>query len=301
MKIEKYAAIDIGSNAIRTLIANVVTNENGNVFFSKNALVRVPIRLGEDTFTSGNISKENIKRMLRAMKAFKLLMKVHSVVDFNAYATSALREANNRTHVVELIKEKTGIKIEMIDGEKEAKLISSLNLFQGINKQSNFLYVDVGGGSTEFSLFKNGNRVIEKSFKIGTVRLLNNMVSDLLWDEVKKWIVDKTKDLEKLSILGTGGNINKIHKMTQTKEGKPITSATLHLLYEKMSLLTYNERIINYELNPDRADVILPASKIYLRAMQWSNTSKIFVPKIGLSDGMIEELYRSRKNKILNI
>jgi len=296
MKIEKYAAIDIGSNAIRTLIANVVTNENGNVFFSKNALVRVPIRLGEDTFTSGNISKENIKRMLRAMKAFKLLMKVHSVVDFNAYATSALREANNRTHVVELIKEKTGIKIEMIDGEKEAKLISSLNLFQGINKQSNFLYVDVGGGSTEFSLFKNGNRVIEKSFKIGTVRLLNNMVSDLLWDEVKKWIVDKTKDLEKLSILGTGGNINKIHKMTQTKEGKPITSATLHLLYEKMSLLTYNERIINYELNPDRADVILPASKIYLRAMQWSNTSKIFVPKIGLPDGMIEELYRS-KNK----
>ena len=301
MKIEKYAAIDIGSNAIRTLIANIVTNENGSVFISKNALLRAPIRLGEDTFTSGNISNHNIKRMLRAMKAFKLLIKVHSVVDYNVYATSALREANNRLHVVELIKKKTGIEIEMINGKKEAKLISSLDLFQGINKQSNFLFVDAGGGSTEFSILQNGDRVIEKSFKIGTVRLLNNMVSDLLWDEVKKWIVDKTKDLDKLSILGTGGNINKIHRITQTKEGKPITSKTLRHIYKKMSLLTYNERIINYQLNPDRADVILPALQIYLRAMQWSNTSKIHVQKIGLTDGMIEELYMSRKNLILNI
>jgi exopolyphosphatase/guanosine-5'-triphosphate,3'-diphosphate pyrophosphatase len=296
MKIEKYAAVDIGSNAIRVLISNVIKNEKGNIFFSKNALVRVPIRLGQDSFTSGNISNTNIKKLLDAIKAFKLIINLHNVVHFNVYATSAIREASNHSHVVQLIKNKTGIEIEVIDGKKEAKLISSLNLFQGLNKQSNFLYVDVGGGSSEFSIIQNGKRIEEKSFKIGTVRILNNLVSDLLWDEVKNWIIDKTKKFDSLLMLGTGGNINKIHKITETKDGEPISLLTIKNLHKKMSSITYNQRIIDYELNPDRADVILPALKIYIRTMQWGGVHKIFVPKIGLADGMIQELYKSNNN-----
>lgn len=296
MRIEKYAAIDIGSNAIRMLIANAINN-NGYIFFSKNSLVRLPIRLGNDTFTFGYISKKNIKRLLEAIKAFKLIMKIHNVIDYSAYATSAMREAKNGIDVVELIKNKSGIKIELIDGEREAKLTSSLNLYKNFRKDINFLFVDVGGGSTEFSIIHNGKRVVEKSFKIGTVRNLNKTISDLLWDNIKKWITDQTKKFKKLSILGTGGNINKIHKITSTEDEKPINYRTLNLLYKKMSELTYDQRITNYQLNPDRADVILPALKIYLLAMKWSKSSEIFVPKKGLTDAMIEELY----NKKLNI
>ena len=296
MKIEKYAAIDIGSNAIRILIANVIINNSVNVVFFKNSLVRVPIRLGEDTFTSGNISNLNIKRMLKAIKSFKLLINIHEVIDYSVYATSALREAKNKSYVIKLIKEKTGVEIEIIDGEKEAKLISSSNLFKEIYKNSNVLYVDVGGGSTEFSIIQNGKRVIEKSFRIGTVRLLKGMVSDLLWIELKNWLVKNTKTFEKLTILGTGGSIGKIQKLTQENENKPIDLKALQLLYQKVSLMTHSERIIKYQLNPDRADVILPALNIYIKTMEWSKISEIVVPKIGLSDGMIEEIYRSKNN-----
>ena len=296
MKIEKYAAIDIGSNAIRILIANVIINNSVNVVFFKNSLVRVPIRLGEDTFTSGNISNLNIKRMLKAIKSFKLLINIHEVIGYSVYATSALREAKNKSYVIKLIKEKTGVEIEIIDGEKEAKLISSSNLFKEIYKNSNVLYVDVGGGSTEFSIMQNGKRVIEKSFRIGTVRLLKGMVSDLLWIELKNWLVKNTKTFEKLTILGTGGSIGKIQKLTQENDNKPIDLKALQLLYQKVSLMTHSERIIKYQLNPDRADVILPALNIYIKTMEWSKISEIVVPKIGLSDGMIEEIYRSKNN-----
>ena len=296
MKIEKYAAIDIGSNAIRILIANVIINNSVNVVFFKNSLVRVPIRLGEDTFTSGNISNLNIKRMLKAIKSFKLLINIHEVIDYSVYATSALREAKNKSYVIKLIKKKTGVQIKIIDGEKEAKLISSSNLFKEIYKNSNVLYVDVGGGSTEFSIIQNGKRVIEKSFRIGTVRLLKGMVSDLLWIELKNWLVKNTKTFEKLTILGTGGSIGKIQKLTQENDNKPIDLKALQLLYQKVSLMTHSERIIKYQLNPDRADVILPALNIYIKTMEWSKISEIVVPKIGLSDGMIEEIYRSKNN-----
>tara|TARA_X000001036_G_scaffold285037_1_gene264792 strand:+ start:1947 stop:2837 length:891 start_codon:yes stop_codon:yes gene_type:complete len=296
VRIEKYAAIDIGSNAIRMLIANAINN-NGHIVFSKNALVRLPIRLGNDTFTFGYISKKNIKRILEAINAFKLIMKIHNVIDYSAYATSAMREAKNGLDIVELIKNKSGIKIELIDGKKEAKLTSSLNLYKNFRKDINFLFVDVGGGSTEFSIIQNGKRVVEKSFKIGTVRNLNKNISDLSLNNIKKWITDQTKKFKKLSILGTGGNINKIHRITNTEYQKPINYKTLYLLYKKMSELRYDQRIIKYQLNPDRADVILPALKIYLLAMKWSKSSEIFVPKKGLTDGMIEELY----NKNLNI
>ena len=295
MKIEKYAAIDIGSNAVRMLIANVINDKNGNVYFQKNSILRVPIRLGSDTFTLGDISKKNIDRLLNAVKAFNLLIKVNEVIDFNVYATSALREAKNKNDVIKFIKEKTNIEIEIIDGKKEANLISSHNLFQGINNYSNILYVDVGGGSTEFSVFKNGKRVLEKSFKIGSVRLLNNRVHKKTWNDIQKWVITSTKDLDKLSIVGTGGSINKIHKLTNSKEGVPLSLTSLNNFYNKISSLTYEERIIEFELSPDRADVILPATQIYLKTMKWSNTFVIYIPKIGLSDGMIEEIYKSRK------
>ncbi|MAH82144.1 MAG: exopolyphosphatase [Flavobacteriaceae bacterium] len=278
------------------LIANAINN-NGHIVFSKNALVRLPIRLGNDTFTFGYISKKNIKRILEAINAFKLIMKIHNVIDYSAYATSAMREAKNGLDIVELIKNKSGIKIELIDGKKEAKLTSSLNLYKNFRKDINFLFVDVGGGSTEFSIIQNGKRVVEKSFKIGTVRNLNKNISDLSLNNIKKWITDQTKKFKKLSIFGTGGNINKIHRITNTEYQKPINYKTLYLLYKKMSELRYDQRIIKYQLNPDRADVILPALKIYLLAMKWSKSSEIFVPKKGLTDGMIEELY----NKNLNI
>jgi exopolyphosphatase/guanosine-5'-triphosphate,3'-diphosphate pyrophosphatase len=298
MKIEKYAAIDIGSNALRTLIANVIIDDKGNFNFYKNSLVRVPIRLGQDTFTSGEISKENIKRIVKAVKAFKNIIKIHNVTDFNAYATSALREAKNSNSIVKLIQKKTGIKIDLIDGKKEASLISSVNFFHGIEKKSNFLYVDVGGGSTEFSVLCNGERIHEKSFKVGTVRLLNNIVKDDTWSEIKNWVTDNTFNISNLSLIGTGGNINKIHKISSAKDYDPISYYSLSNLFDSMNKLTYKERIIKYQLNPDRADVILPALSIYLKALKWSGSKKIYVPKIGLSDGMIQELFiRKLKNK----
>ena len=294
MKIEKYAAIDIGSNALRILIANVITDNKGNINFHKNSLVRVPIRLGEDTFTKGEISKLNIKRIIKAIKAFKHIIKIHKVIDFNAYATSALREAKNSDLIVKSIKKKTGINIDLIDGKKEASLISSVNFFQGIDKKLNFLYIDVGGGSTEFSVISNGDRIYEKSFKIGTVRLLNNMVKDNIWNEIKNWIVAKTSNIHGLSLIGTGGNINKIHKITSTKDYDPISYSSIRNLSKFMEKLTYEERIVRYHLNPDRADVILPALNIYLKALKWSGSKKIYVPKTGLSDGMIQELYMNK-------
>ena len=294
MKIEKYAAIDIGSNALRILITNVITDNKGNINFHKNSLVRVPIRLGEDTFTKGEISKLNIKRIIKAIKAFKHIIKIHKVIDFNAYATSALREAKNSDLIVKSIKKKTGINIDLIDGKKEASLISSVNFFQGIDRKLNFLYVDVGGGSTEFSVISNGDRIYEKSFKIGTVRLLNNMVKDNIWNEIKNWIVAKTSNIHGLSLIGTGGNINKIHKITSTKDYDPISYSSIRNLSKFMEKLTYEERIVRYHLNPDRADVILPALNIYLKALKWSGSKKIYVPKTGLSDGMIQELYMNK-------
>ncbi|MEK9851689.1 MAG: exopolyphosphatase, partial [Flavobacteriaceae bacterium] len=256
MRIRKYAAIDIGSNAIRMLVSNVVDYEEERLIL-KNALVRVPIRLGEDAFTSGSISKKNKKRIIKSMKAFQFLMDVHGVKDYLAYATSALREAHNGPKIVEQVLRKSGIKIEIIDGKKEAKIISNTNIFNLIGEDKAYLYVDVGGGSTEFSVLKNGKRLYSKSFKIGTVRLLNNGVSKALWTEAEDWVRRHTQDFSKVYLLGTGGNINKLHKMAGIRESRPITLLTLSALYTKLNKLTYEERIIKYGLNPDRSDVIL--------------------------------------------
>ncbi|MDA9294563.1 rod shape-determining protein [Flavobacteriaceae bacterium] len=296
MKIERYAAIDIGSNAVRVLISNVISSKMKSPKFMKSSMVRVPIRLGEDSFTVGEISDKNKKRMVKAMKAFKHIMKISNVTSYMACATSALREANNAEEVVELVKRTTGIQILIIDGKREAEIISTTNIFESINKNKTFLFIDVGGGSTEFSVLVKGERIVSKSFKVGTVRMINNMVSDKIWVEIQRWIEQNTKGYTKLSLLGSGGNINKLFKIAGIKEGRPLSFIKLNTLYSELNQLTYEERIVQWELNPDRSDVIIPATQIYLKALQWSGASEIYVPKIGLADGMIKVLYAENKN-----
>lgn len=289
--IKKYAAIDIGSNAMRLLISNIVEQKGKETQFSKSSLVRVPIRLGQDAFTVGEINEENIERMVDAMKAFKLLMKVHKVEKYMACATSAMREAYNGKEVVELIKKKADIKIEIIDGKTEAAIIASTDLHHLIKTDQAYLYVDVGGGSTEFSLFSGGKIVASKSFKVGTVRLLNNMVSDIVWQEIEKWIKSVTEDYENLNMIGSGGNINKLFKMSGKLNEKPLSYMYLNAQFTALNNLSYEERISDLGLNADRADVIIPALKVYLNAMKWSGARNIYVPKIGLSDGIVKALY----------
>ena len=292
MKVKKLAAIDIGSNAIRILISNVVQVEGEHPVFMKSEMIRVPIRLGEDSFTVGEISPKNIKRVVKAMKAFKLIMKINGVKNYMACATSALRESSNADELIAKVKRKAGIKIELIDGKKEAEIISYTTILANQGHNSNYLYVDVGGGSTEFSVLKNGKRIVSKSFKAGTVRMINYMVNDKVWLEIEKWIKMNTKGIEKIQLLGSGGNINKVFKLSNIKDGNPITYFNLKSFYQDLKKLSYEERILRYNLNLDRADVILPALEIYLKALKWSGATKVFVPKIGLSDGMIKMMYK---------
>ncbi|MDG1028801.1 MAG: exopolyphosphatase [Flavobacteriaceae bacterium] len=282
---------------MRVLISNVVETKE-EVHFQKNALVRAPIRLGEDSFTLGEISKKNLKRMISAMKAFKLLMKVHGVSHYQAYATSALREANNSREVVEQVKKKAGIKIEIIDGRKEAEIISNSKISDFLNTQKTFLFVDVGGGSTEFTFINEGKRVCSKSFKIGTVRLINNLVDDRIWEAIRNWITKNAQPYHKITLMGSGGNINKLFKLSNIKEGKPLSVIKLNQIFLELESLSYEDRIVKFELNPDRADVIIPAARIYLKALEWSGGQRIYVPKFGLSDGMIKYMHKNKRKKV---
>ncbi|MNJ95165.1 Guanosine-5'-triphosphate,3'-diphosphate pyrophosphatase [compost metagenome] len=289
--IKKYAAIDIGSNAMRLLVSNIVEQEGKETQFNKSSLVRVPIRLGQDAFTVGEITDENIERMIDAMKAYKLLMKVHRVEKYMACATSAMREAYNGREVADLIEQESGIKIEIIDGKKEAAIIASTDLHHLVKTDQTYLYVDVGGGSTEFSLFDNGKIVASKSFKNGTVRLLNNMVNEVVWQEIEKWIKTVTEPYETITLIGSGGNINKLFKMSGKQQEKPLSYFYVNSQYQFLNSLTYEQRIAELGLNPDRADVIIYATRIYLNAMKWSGARNIYVPKIGLSDGIVKAMY----------
>ncbi len=291
IRIKKYAAIDIGSNAMRLLITNIVEQDDKEPQFNKSSLVRVPIRLGQDSFTVGEISEESIERMTDAMKAFSLLMKVHKVEKYMAFATSAMREAYNGKEVVDIIKEKADVNIEIIDGKKEAAIIASTDLHHLLKTDKTYLFVDVGGGSTEFSLFSNGKIVISKSFKAGTVRLLNGMVSDIVWQEMEIWIRKNTQDYDEVTLIGSGGNINKLFKISGKAQDKPLSFIFLNSQYSLLNSLTYEQRISELGLNPDRADVIIPATQIFLNSMKWSGARNIYVPKIGLSDGIVKAMY----------
>ena len=292
--LKKYAAIDIGSNAMRLLVANIIEEKDKETHFSKSALVRLPIRLGQDSFTVGEISLENIDRMVDAMKAFKLLMKIHKVEKYVALATSAMREASNGKEVIDIIKDKADIKIEIIDGKTEAAIIASTDLHYLLKTEKTYLYVDVGGGSTEFSLFSDGKMVASKSFKIGTVRLLNDMVNEVVWHEIEKWIKTFTEQFDEVTLIGSGGNINKLFKMSGKQQDKPLTYNYVHKRYTFLGSLSYEQRISELGLNQDRADVIVLATKIYLNAMKWSKAKHIYVPKIGLSDGIIKAMYYNK-------
>jgi exopolyphosphatase/guanosine-5'-triphosphate,3'-diphosphate pyrophosphatase len=296
LEIKKYAAIDIGSNAIRLLIANVIVEKDKEPQFRKSSLVRVPIRLGADAFVSGKISDINAQRMVEAMEAFKLLMKINNVEKYKACATSAMREAENGKEIAQLILEKTGVQIDIIGGKKEAAIIFSTDLSELIESDASYLYVDVGGGSTEFTIFSKGRIINSKSFKMGTVRLINNKKSDnkIIFKEVQKWVEDNTKNLKKISLIGSGGNINKLFKMSGRTIGKPISYIYLNAQYQFLKNMSFDDRVSELSLNPDRADVIIPATKIYLSAMKWSGARKIYVPKIGLADGIIKSLHRNK-------
>ena len=289
--IKRYAAIDIGSNAMRLLISNIVEQDGKEPQFNKSSLVRVPIRLGQDVFTVGEISDENINRMIDAMKAFKLLMNIHKVERYKACATSAMREADNNTEIVEIIQQQADVKIDIIDGKKEAAIIASSDLKEYISTDKTYLYVDVGGGSTEFSIFDNGKIIASKSFKNGTVRMLHNMVNEVVWTEIEKWIKIQVEPFDSITMIGSGGNINKLFKMTGKQQDKPLSYLNLNALYTMLNNMTYEQRISELALNPDRADVIIPATKIYLNAMKWSGARHLYVPKIGLSDGIVKAMY----------
>ena len=298
LKITKYAAIDIGSNAVRLLISNIIEQEGEPARFKKSSLVRVPIRLGSDVFINGAISEENQQRMLDTMTAFYLLMKSHKVVKYKACATSAMREADNGQEVAKLIAETSNIHIDIIDGEEEAAIIAATDLHQFIREDRTYLYVDVGGGSTEFTVIHHSAIMASRSFKIGTVRLLNDMVKRETWSQLEEWIKANTAGYDKVEVIGSGGNINKIFKISGKALGKPLTYFYLTTYYNKLQSYSYEERITELELNQDRADVIIPATRIYLSAMKWSGAKDIFVPKIGLSDGIIKSVYHNTVSSV---
>ncbi|MGA0956218.1 MAG: exopolyphosphatase [Flavobacteriaceae bacterium] len=288
----KIAAIDIGSNAVRMLICYILKNEN-EFFFQKNQYVRLPLRLGEDSFKTGIISDDKINTLSNALQSFKFIMKVHGVEKYQIYATSALRDSINSSDIINQIYDSTGMKIKLINGIKEAKLIAKGNPIKKLDFDKTYLYVDVGGGSTEYSIIRRGYNKKSKSFNIGTVRLINNFVDESIFDDIKKWISKHIEDDIELKVLATGGNINKIQDMTRTKPDKPISYLSIKYLYNNLLEKDITERMIKYDLNPDRADVIIPALKIFISTMEWANTNKLFVPKAGLVDGMIWEIHNS--------
>lgn len=301
LTIKNYAAIDIGSNAVRLLIANIFEQEGQEPIFKKRSLVRVPIRLGADVFLGTKISEENIQRLLDTMTAFRLLMNSHKVAHYRACATSAMREATNGVEIAHLIKQNTKVNIDIIDGNDEAAIIAATDLHTLIKSDKNYLYVDVGGGSTEFTFYAKGQTVDSQSFKLGTVRILDENVDKAVWKNVEDWIKKITKPFTKIELIGSGGNINHIYKSSGKTIGKPLSYFYLSSYYQMLQTLSYEERITKLNMNVDRADVIIPATRIYLSAMKWSRSSKIFVPKIGLADGVVKSLYNEIKARELSV
>ena len=296
---KKIAAIDIGSNAVRMLICYIIPTGKKHIF-QKNSYLRLPIRLGEDSFKDGIISKSKIHKLSDAILSFKYIMNVHDVEYYQIYATSALRESKNSKEVILEIKKTTGLKINLISGLKEAKIISKGNSLEKLQFNRSFLYVDVGGGSTEYSILRRGEEKKSKSFKIGTVRLLNNLVDDKLFIDIKYWLDTYLDNQDKIKLFATGGNINKIQSMTGSKIGKPISYLSLKDLYNNLTKYNYQERMVKFGLNPDRADVIIPALKIFITTMESVGSNKLFVPKVGLVDGMINEIFHENNGNKLN-
>lgn len=282
----KLAAIDIGSNAIRLLIEEV-RHFNGQIRIDKVSLTRVPVRLGEDVFTTGRISDEKLKQLVKTMRAFWYIMDIHQVEVFRACATSAMREAKNRKAVIETVEREANFKIEILSGDEEADLIFSNYFSQNLNTKNDYLFIDVGGGSTELTLIKKGKRVKGQSFDIGTVRSLAVGIDKSVWKSIDKWLTNQSSISNNLIAIGTGGNVNTLFKLQGKKPMEMLSHAEIKSLHKQLNSVSVDERIFNFKLRPDRADVIIPACEIYLRIMELAGIGNMLVPKIGLSDGMI--------------
>jgi exopolyphosphatase/guanosine-5'-triphosphate,3'-diphosphate pyrophosphatase len=290
MKGMKFGAIDIGTNAARLLIGEV-TEDDGSSFVQKISYSRIPLRLGEEVFDNGKISEKKTKDFVKSIKAFKLISDVFDVKELRACATSAMREADNGKEVRDLIEKETGVNIEVISGDEEAELIFGTFFLLDFDKTVPFIVVDVGGGSTEVSVFERGERVASRSFKVGTLRMLKGKTSPDIWTEIREWI-KKHVDLKELhQIYATGGNINKTHKILGGRFMEPISWKQLKELWSELNLLTLEQRIKRYQFKPDRADVIVPALEIYLYILKELRCREVIVPKIGLSDGMIYDMH----------
>ena len=287
----KLAAIDIGTNACRLLISEVIPVEGGQTKFNKLNLVRIPLRLGFDVFETGEISKEKRGMLFQSMKAYSHIMNAYGVSKHIAVATSAMRDAKNRKEIVQKVFLETGINIQIISGDFEASLIYESHIAEKLDQDTNYLYVDVGGGSTELTLISKGQLIFKESFNIGTIRLLKSQVSDTDWEYMKTTLKDATKEYPKLQAIGTGGNINKIFSLSKRKDGKTLDLELLKSYFKEFSSCTLEERIQLYQLREDRADVIVPALLIYTQVMKWASIDEILVPKIGLVDGLIQHLY----------
>lgn len=292
----RYAAIDIGSNAVRLLIADIIEN-NHSVSFKKNTLVRVPLRLGDDAFLDHRLSDRKRADLLKTMQAFRHLMDVYKVVDYQAYATSAMREAKNGEEIAAQIKAETNIELEIVNGQKEASIIYSSHVEENIDKSKNYLYIDVGGGSTELSLFSAGELWASKSFNIGTIRMLDNQDTEESWKDMTDFLRENTRPFKLVSGIGTGGNINKLYRMSDEKEGSPLSFGKLKSLYQYLSSFSLKDRINVLGLNQDRADVIIPACEIYMTVMKAANIKNIYVPTVGLVDGIIQTLIEKHYGK----
>ncbi len=284
-----FAAVDIGSNAMRLLFCRAY-DVNGKPHYSKEELIRLPIRLGEDVFLNGKISEKKAEKLITAMRGFRELIKVYEVDDYRAVATSAMRDAINSNEIIERIKNEADLTVEIIDGKLEAQLVFSNHIEEMLNPKHSYLYIDVGGGSTELTLYSNQKVVAAKSFNIGTVRLLLDKVDKDEWDKLKDWVKKNTVGMSPLHAIGSGGNINKIFKMSK-KDNKNLSYSKLKGIYEMLNSYTYQERMDILGLKPDRADVIVHAAKIFITIMKTADIEDIFVPQIGLSDGIIHDLY----------
>ena len=293
----RIAAIDIGSNAARLLINEVTETKKGKPEFTKLNLLRIPLRLGMDVFTKGEIGPERKTMILDSMRIFSDLMKIYKVEHYRACATSAMRDAKNGLEIIKEVQENSGINIEIISGDEEASLVFENHIAEGLDKNFAYLYIDVGGGSTELNFFENGKKKYEKSFNIGTIRLLNGLVKDDQWKEMKEEIRKNINSNHPILAIGSGGNINKIFSMSKTKDGKPMSTAFLKKYYKEMNGLTVAERMTQFNLREDRADVLVPALEIYNNIMSWSDIDKIFVPKISVADGLIHHIYDGLKKK----
>jgi exopolyphosphatase/guanosine-5'-triphosphate,3'-diphosphate pyrophosphatase len=282
---------------VRLLFCNVITG-NGEPVFKKAELIRIPLRLGEDSFIKGKISPRKEDKLVTTMKAFRYLIDAYDAVDYRACATSAMRDAENSWDIIHRIRKEAGLKVEIIDGKTEADIIYSNHIAEFLDKENAYLYIDVGGGSTEITLFAKGKVVASQSFNIGTIRMLHAQVEKEYWNYFKKWVREVTAGYKPLVAIGSGGNINKIFKMLRRKEGKPLSVNKLRGLYELLDAYSYEDRIKKFGLNPDRADVIMPAARIFLSVMKNAEIEKIYVPEIGLSDGIVHQLFEKYRLKM---